>query len=121
MRRVIRDSGVADKAKRNKRLCEHCRWRTPYGSELLHAHHVIPLSCGGPDTIDNLIILCPNCHAIAHFVAPRTNSTRQYSGPQTAAELRQWMSAARKPNELSKLRRVHMIGSVAPILAEMRA
>src|SRR5678816_2975650 len=54
--RLDRDWRVADKAKQGKHLCEHCAWRPP-SAELLHAHHVIPLSCGGQDHIDNLIIL----------------------------------------------------------------
>jgi 5-methylcytosine-specific restriction endonuclease McrA len=33
---------------------------------MLHAHHVIPLAFGGDDAEANLVLLCPNHHAIAH-------------------------------------------------------
>jgi len=119
-RRVIRDWRVADNAKQGKEICEHCRWKPPAPS-LLHAHHVVPVSCGGPDETANLLVLCPNCHAIAHYVAPRVNTLRQYCGPRTATELQRWMSVADKPNELARLRRVRMLSRVRPILEAMRA
>lgn len=37
--------------------------RTPY----LEVHHRVPLSCGGEDTVENAIALCPNCHRKAHY------------------------------------------------------
>lgn len=120
MRRVVRVSGLADKCKRGKRLCEHCLWRPP-DNNLLHAHHVIPLCAGGPDSPDNVLVLCPNCHALAHYVARRTNTTRTYAGPRTPLELRRWIAAARKPLELRKLRQEHIMADVVPILTEMRA
>ena len=30
------------------------------------AHHVISLHMGGPDIDSNIVVLCPNCHAVAH-------------------------------------------------------
>ncbi|HEY1092364.1 MAG TPA: HNH endonuclease signature motif containing protein [Burkholderiaceae bacterium] len=39
--------------------------RTPY----LEVHHVIQLSEGGEDTIENAIALCPNCHRELHYGA----------------------------------------------------
>lgn len=119
-RRVIRDWRVADIAKQGKEICEHCRWKPPAPS-LLHAHHVVPVSCGGPDESANLLVLCPNCHAIAHYVAPRVNTLRQYCGPRTATELQRWMSAADKPRELARVRRVRMLSRVGPILEALRA
>lgn len=120
-RRLARDWRVVDNAKKGKKFCEHCAWRAPAGSMILHAHHVVPLSCGGADDVGNILVLCPNCHAIAHFVAPRTNLTRRYAGPQTPLELRRWMAAARKPKELKRLQRAYMLAQVTPMLAEMRA
>ena len=40
--------------------CRHC------GERRLHPHHVIFKSHGGPDTLNNLISLCPSCHAALH-------------------------------------------------------
>src|ERR1043166_2886357 len=32
----------------------------------LDVHHLDPVADGGPDTADNLLALCPNCHALHH-------------------------------------------------------
>ena len=31
-----------------------------------HKHHIIPLSWDGPDTADNIVMLCPNSHTAVH-------------------------------------------------------
>lgn len=36
------------------------------GRPYLEAHHVIPLADDGPDSIDNMVALCPNCHRKMH-------------------------------------------------------
>lgn len=41
------------------RCCELCG-----SSRTLEAHHIIPLVCGGPDSLDNLIAVCGKCHSI---------------------------------------------------------
>jgi len=35
-------------------------------TDILEIHHVIPLSRGGDNTIENFVCLCPNCHKIVH-------------------------------------------------------
>ena len=54
-------------------LCEVCLWDCSiYKSAafsritLLQPHHVIPRGKGGTDDDDNLVLLCPNDHALAH-------------------------------------------------------
>lgn len=32
----------------------------------LHAHHIVPLGCGGTNTMRNLITLCDGCHGRIH-------------------------------------------------------
>lgn len=32
----------------------------------LHVHHLVPRSAGGTDHLDNLVTLCPDCHATRH-------------------------------------------------------
>ncbi|WP_170319512.1 HNH endonuclease signature motif containing protein [Polyangium spumosum] len=41
------------------------------GRVFLETHHVIPLAAGGPDTIANVVALCPNHHREAHHGAKR--------------------------------------------------
>ena len=53
--------------------CESCGWRPPtleYVSldSIMNVHHIVPCCEGGTHTDDNLILLCPNCHAIAHSI-----------------------------------------------------
>jgi len=50
--------------------CEFCRelgFLLPDGSHYLEAHHVIALADQGPDTVDNVIALCPSDHREAHY------------------------------------------------------
>lgn len=55
--------------------CERCRMEAPFvkadGTPYLEVHHVVTLSEGGPDTEDNAVALCPNCHRLLHFGAAR--------------------------------------------------
>ncbi len=37
-----------------------------YGVEACHAHHLVYLSRGGWDGLDNLVLLCPNHHSAVH-------------------------------------------------------
>jgi 5-methylcytosine-specific restriction protein A len=51
--------------------CDACGQSAPFeredGDPYLEVHHVRPLSEGGPDTIDNALACCPNCHRELHF------------------------------------------------------
>lgn len=51
--------------------CECCRQPAPFqtleGLPYLEVHHIKTLASGGPDTIDNAVALCPNCHRRLHY------------------------------------------------------
>ena len=50
--------------------CEYCRARgfeMADGSYYVEAHHVIALSAQGPDTVENVIALCPKRHREAPY------------------------------------------------------
>jgi 5-methylcytosine-specific restriction protein A len=52
--------------------CESCKSPAPFvrktnGEPYLEVHHILPLSQGGADTLENTIALCPNCHRKAHY------------------------------------------------------
>lgn len=79
-----------DEAAEGRAACEVCGWTAPAALvsqpwELLNTHHVVPVAAGGSDEAGNLVVLCPNHHAIAH----RATFTRRgrYYGPRTRAEL----------------------------------
>jgi 5-methylcytosine-specific restriction endonuclease McrA len=53
-------------------ICERCHNIAPFlkasdGTPYLEVHHIIPLSEGGDDTVENAQALCPNCHREMHF------------------------------------------------------
>lgn len=55
--------------------CECCAQAAPFmtssGAPFLEVHHVKPLADGGPDTVDNAVALCPNCHRACHHAVDR--------------------------------------------------
>jgi 5-methylcytosine-specific restriction endonuclease McrA len=77
---------IAYKRMRAETGCEVCGWSLgPDNWEALHAHHVIPLACGGSDAFDNLIALCPNHHTMAHRVGRR--DYWRWTGPRSKGQL----------------------------------
>ncbi len=68
-----RNSYVVELAKRLAHgICKDCGQPAPFINKLtdepyLEVHHVIPLSEGGKDIIDNVVALCPNCHRKRHY------------------------------------------------------
>lgn len=49
-------------------LCERCSRESNHGESFyLHRHHKIPRRRGGSDEDDNLLYLCPSCHAIEEW------------------------------------------------------
>jgi 5-methylcytosine-specific restriction endonuclease McrA len=64
-------SVVAYVENRANGICELCCSNAPFnrpdGSPFLEIHHIVPLSEGGPDTVDNAAALCPNCHRSCHY------------------------------------------------------
>lgn len=58
--------------KRAKGVCQLCNQPAPFrdkqGNPYLESHHIVWLSNGGEDTIENSVALCPNCHKKMHVV-----------------------------------------------------
>ena len=50
--------------------CDACGDKAPFqrddGEPYLEVHHVRPLAEGGPDTVDNAVACCPDCHRHLH-------------------------------------------------------
>lgn len=64
---------LPEKAKRRADgLCQLCGQPAPFhdqkGRPYLEAHHIQPLAEDGPDTLRNMVALCPNCHRKMHVV-----------------------------------------------------
>lgn len=100
--RLKRDQKVRDAYKETSgNCCEVCGWRAKPAlkdvaggariDRLLPAHHIHPVACGGPDTEDNLVQLCLNCHGIAHLMGRMVPAGSD--ALQGAHSLREWDSA----------------------------
>jgi hypothetical protein len=78
----VRDGKIrAEVLRRAEGRCEHCGaigFQTYGGKIYLEAHHIISLAKQGPDTLDNVIALCPNHHRQAHFGDDREELEAQF-------------------------------------------
>lgn len=74
VKQIERNPYIAEYAKRRANgICQLCGMPAPFnspktGEPYLESHHIIWLSDGGSDTIDNTVALCPNCHRKMHYV-----------------------------------------------------
>lgn len=90
--RIIRDGELARALKlayRNR--CQICGDALQlWGATYAEAHHIIPLGepHNGPDTAENMIVVCPNDHARCDFGAIKINGNllRTIEGHKVAAE-----------------------------------
>lgn len=67
--------------------CQRCLRRSgPDGGYefAIHAHHVVPLSRGGPNSLGNLVSLCPPCHGLQHLENPAFDGLRSCAPPLPA-------------------------------------
>lgn len=64
-----------------KGICELCGQPGPFetadGDLFLEVHHVVPLAKDGPDTVDNAVAICPNCHRRCHLSADRDEAVEE--------------------------------------------
>lgn len=64
---------IAEYAKRRANgICQLCGKQAPFidkdGKPYLESHHIVWMSAGGEDSIDNTVALCPNCHRRMHIL-----------------------------------------------------
>lgn len=56
--------------------CENCDKEAPFisidGGPFLEVHHIFRLSDGGPDRVECVAAICPNCHREAHYGLNKT-------------------------------------------------
>ena len=79
--RVLRDSTLARQLKLlHSNCCQLCSTTVKLKGDKLYseAHHIIPLGKPhkGPDTAENLIVLCPNCHVLCDYGAISLNLSK---------------------------------------------
>lgn len=67
------DRSIADGLKSlYKYKCQICKcsFGKPYGSDLIHAHHIDPFVKSLNNNPENIMVLCPNHHGIIHDIHP---------------------------------------------------
>jgi 5-methylcytosine-specific restriction endonuclease McrA len=47
---------------RASQRCEYCRMHQSLQGAAFHVEHIVPLSLGGTDDVDNLAWACPGCN-----------------------------------------------------------
>lgn len=89
-------SVVAHVLARARGRCEGCD-EVPFvdddGDAFLEVHHVWTLAEGGPDTVENAVALCPNCHRALHHAHDRRK--RRDALFARVPSLRRWNQASR--------------------------
>ena len=73
VRKYMRNRYIAEYVKRQADgKCQLCGQGAPFldknGRPYLESHHIVYLSEGGTDSIDNIVALCPNCHRKMHIL-----------------------------------------------------
>ena len=68
----VRSAAVMKDTKaRANGICQLCEKPAPFrdnnGNPYLETHHIVWLSRGGEDSMNNTVALCPNCHAKMHI------------------------------------------------------
>ena len=91
--RVIRQYATKKYKQGAEAQCEFCAWRAPSVS-ILHVHHVLPIAHGGTNDLANLVLLCPNHHAVAHYMFPMSSQIQAQSRAELFTALRLYQ---RKP------------------------
>jgi hypothetical protein len=87
-------SKVREEALKEKgRYCMHCNSSGDDGIAL-HVHHIVPRSVGGKHKLENLVILCEQCHYAVHgerrradYQVPEEDITESSDGSETAIAL----------------------------------
>jgi len=80
-RAFIRDPRVRQTVlERSNGKCEWCGqvgFQTASGLVYVETHHIVPLSEGGPDALQNMVAVCPTHHREAHYGAQRVGMRQE--------------------------------------------
>jgi len=99
--RVIRNIVVSSYLKKlYDYTCQICRTRLDVepNAAYAEAHHIIPLSEGGADTPDNIIVLCPNHHVLCDHRSIELSPNKLVISPihELAADSLSWHNEEHK-------------------------
>lgn len=72
--RTFLDKKLRSRVERlGKARCSVCNYPFP---DALSVHHKVPVELGGRDTLANLVLVCQNCHVLAHVLSRKRYRTR---------------------------------------------
>jgi len=96
-----------EESKKATAACEVCAWAPPafVRRRVMEVHHVHPVTFGGTSSGFNLVVICPNCHELAHAIWPTRAQT--YEGPR---ERNQFIRVMRQVISNPELWRVRNLG-----------
>ena len=103
--RILRDTDLARKLKlMHKNRCQICSLTLKTNdSTYSEAHHIIPLGAphNGPDTPENIIIVCPNCHVLLDYfsIELSTDNITSITGHTIASKSIQYHNKNMKPHK----------------------
>ena len=67
-------------------ICQLCNHQAPFSTKkdepYLENHHIVDLTKGGEDSIDNCVALCPNCHQKMHVLNLRDDRKKLWQEAQ---------------------------------------
>jgi len=52
---------------RDEFTCQSCGLKGQTFNKIFEVHHIVPVYLSGEDDLDNLVLLCPNCHKMVHL------------------------------------------------------
>ena len=93
VRRIVRDTSMVRGLKqRHRNTCQRCEKRLRVATSRFYSegHHLQPLGAphNGPDVSANILILCPDCHALFDLAAVAVNLKRLRQHPDHLVEAR---------------------------------
>ena len=80
----------ADVVERAKGCCEYCRSQEQYSPDPFSVEHIIPLSKGGANTLDNLAFACQGCNNRKYTSVEAFDSVSQSIAPFFHPRLHSW-------------------------------
>lgn len=74
---------------------------------ILVVHHIKPLSEGGTNELSNLVVLCPNCHALVHKLLEFSGKAEATDLSPAMYELNTWITNNFSTDEDRRLREIY--------------
>ena len=70
--------------------CEYCQARADFATETFAVEHIVPLSRGGTDDLDNLALACSGCNSRKYNKVEATDPTGGDTVPLFNPRLQVW-------------------------------